>query len=175
MKFMQALPIRLKRLRHGVYTPKELFLWFVDAMNKKFFHKNSDFYVREHVKRILNPDAEAYHIKDVKLPLLDSINERILAAEIFNDTFESYIHFDDRYDEKIFDECEKFLAEGLYGLVNDKVNVTVEPGDIVIDAGSWIGDFAAYASVKVRELGGVKFLRLNPQKKISNISKKLRN
>ena len=32
--------------------------------------------------------------------------------------------------------------------MNDKVSVTVQPGDIVIDAGSWIGDFAAYASVK---------------------------
>ena len=159
MKFLQALPIRLKRLKHGVYTSKELFLWCVDFMNQKFFHKVSDFYVREHVRRILNPDGECYHIKDIKLPLLDSLNERILAAEIFNDTFESYIRFNDKYDEKIFNECEKFLAEGLYGLVNDKVNVTVEPGDIVIDAGSWIGDFAAYASVKVqeREGGGDRF------------------
>ena len=40
------------------------------------------------------------------------------------------------------------MVEGLYGVVNNKVNVTVKPGDIVIDAGSWIGDFAAYASVK---------------------------
>ncbi|GHV43964.1 hypothetical protein FACS1894204_00190 [Synergistales bacterium] len=31
---------------------------------------------------------------------------------------------------------------------NDIVDVTVEAGDVVIDAGSWIGDFAAYASVK---------------------------
>jgi len=128
-------------------------------MNAKIFHKNSDFYVREHVRRVLNPDSECYHIKNVKLPLLDKVNERILAAEIFNDTFESYIHFEDKYDEKIFDECEKYLAEGLYGLVNDKVNVTVEPGDIVIDAGSWIGDFAAYASVKVKNNcgGGYNF------------------
>ena len=164
MKFMQALPIRLKRLRHGVYTPKELFLWLIDSMNAKIFHKTSDFYVREHVRRVLNPDGECYHIKDVKLPLLDKLNERILAAEIFNDTFESYIHFEDKYDEKIFDECEKYLAEGLYGLVNNKVNVTVEPGDIVIDAGSWIGDFAAYASVKVRNEGGGKIFAFEPSK-----------
>jgi len=144
-------------------------------MNAKIFHRVSDFYVREHVRRVLNPDNECYHIKDVKLPLLDKVNERILAAEIFNDTFESYLNFEDKYDEKIVNKCEKYLSEGLYGLVNDKVNVTVEPGDIVIDAGSWIGDFAAYASVKVREMGGVKFLRLNPQKKILNISKKQRS
>lgn len=34
------------------------------------------------------------------------------------------------------------------GLVNDEVNVTVEWGDIVIDTGAWIGDFAAYVLVK---------------------------
>ena len=154
---MQALPIRLKRLHHGVYTSKELFFWFIDAMNSKIFHKSSNLYVREHVRRILKPDSECYHIKDVKLPLLDAQNERILAAEIFNDTFESYLNFNDTYDEKVFDECEKYLAEGLYGLVNDKVNVTVEPGDIVIDAGSWVGDFAAYSSVKVKLGGGIVY------------------
>ncbi|MBQ3654817.1 MAG: FkbM family methyltransferase, partial [Synergistaceae bacterium] len=71
-----------------------------------------------------------------------------LIFNIFDDTFTSYTMFDDSYEEKIFSFCEPMLPEGLYGLVNDKVNVTVKPGDIVIDAGSWIGDFAAYASVK---------------------------
>lgn len=171
---MQAFPIRLRRLKHGVYTLKELFFWSVDLMNEKIFHRPSSLYVREHVQRVLKPDSECYHIKDVKLPLLDALNERILAAEIFNDTFEAYLNFDDSYDEKIFDECEKFLSEGLYGLVNDKVNVTVAPGDIVIDAGSWIGDFAAYAAVKVKDKrgGGVKFLPSNLLKKISSISRK---
>ena len=164
LSFMQALPIRFKRLRHGVYTLKELFLWGADVINEKFFHKSSEFYVREHVRRVLAPDGECYHVKDVKLPLLDSRNERILAAEIFNDTFESYIHFNDNYDERVFDECEKFLSEGLYGLVNDKVNVTVEPGDIVIDAGSWVGDFAAYASVKVRKFWGGIVYAFEPSK-----------
>ncbi len=54
----------------------------------------------------------------------------------------------DAYDEETFDYCDAILYEGLYGLVNDKVNVTVEPDDVVLDIGSWIGDFAAYASVK---------------------------
>ncbi len=57
---------------------------------------------------------------------------------------------------RLHDLFDSFGNEGLYGLVNDKVNVTVEPGDVVIDAGSWLGDFAAYASARCKNLGGVK-------------------
>ena len=79
--------------------------------------------------------------------MLDPNQEAFLLLQTYEDTFYSYLHCNDQYDEKTFDECDKFMIEGLYGLVNDKVNVTVKPGDIVIDCGSWIGDFAAYASV----------------------------
>ncbi len=143
-----ALGIRLSRLFHGIYTPKELLLWLIDGISSRLLHKESNLYVREHVRRILKPDGESYHIKDIRLPLLDSYNERVLSAEMFDDTFYSYVHCNDRYEEEVFDRCDKFLSEGLYGLVNDKVKVAVKSGDIVIDAGSWIGDFAAYASVK---------------------------
>ncbi|MBR0257910.1 MAG: FkbM family methyltransferase [Synergistaceae bacterium] len=89
-----------------------------------------------------------YHIKDIRFPILDTDAEKVLAVETIDDIFGSYIFFDDRYDEETVDLCDTMTPEGLYGLVNDRVNVTVMPGDIVIDAGSWIGDFAAYASVK---------------------------
>ena len=39
-------------------------------------------------------------------------------------------------------------TEGFFCLENERIDVRVHPGDVVIDAGSWIGDFAAYASVK---------------------------
>ena len=145
---MPNLNLRLKRLRYGVYTAKEMLLFIVDGIRKKIFHQNSNLYVKEHVQRLLHPSGGTYHIKDIRLPILDTYNERVLAASMFDDDYYSYLFCGDDYSEKVFDECDKFLAEGLYGLVNDKVNVTVKPGDIVIDAGSWIGDFAAYASVK---------------------------
>ena len=62
-----------------------------------------------------------------------------------------YVHLDDRCDEVVADICAKIFGEEPYVFVNDKVNVTVKPSDIVIDAGSCIGDFAAYASVKGAE------------------------
>lgn len=60
--------------------------------------------------------------------------------------------------------CDDILIEGLYGLVNNRVNVTVESGDVVIDAGSWAGDFAAYASVK-----GAKVYAFEPTERIFRI------
>ena len=139
---------KLKRVRYGVYTPAEVVLLFADKVCERVFHRFPNLYSRARTKRLLKPDKESYHIKDVRLPLLDAENERGLIVSVFDDTFCSYVFFGDKYDEETVDLCDSMLKEGLYGLVNDKVNVTVEPGDIVIDAGSWIGDFAAYASVR---------------------------
>ena len=99
-------------------------------------------------KRLLHSDGEAYHIENIKLPVLSRHEEDRFIFTNFDDTFIAYSLFDDKYDEMTFDMVDALIPEGFYGLVNDKVNVTVESGDIVIDAGSWIGDFAAYASVR---------------------------
>ena len=139
---------RLKKLLNGIYTPKEMLLFIADGIRRKIFRVPSRLYVEAHARRVLKPEGGVYHIKDVRLPALDPVTEGSFLAVEFEDTFHSYVYCDDKYDEATFDRCDKFLGEGLYGLVNDKVNVTVEAGDIVIDAGSWIGDFAAYASAK---------------------------
>ena len=67
---------------------------------------------------------------------------------IDEDILSSYLYLNDDYSEKTFDIWDSILPEGFYGLVSDKVNVTVKSGDIVIDAGSCCGTFSAYASVK---------------------------
>jgi FkbM family methyltransferase len=40
------------------------------------------------------------------------------------------------------------MAEGPYGYTDGAFDVTVKSGDVVIDAGAWIGDFSAYAVSK---------------------------
>ena len=67
---------------------------------------------------------------------------------MLRETFGANLYCNDNYNEKNVDNFISILSVDLYGLHNDKVDVTVKPGDIVIDAGSWIGDFAAYASSK---------------------------
>ena len=139
---------RINRARYGLDTWGEFFLRCIDSLTSKIFAERTHFYESVRAKRLLKSDGSAYHIKDIKLPVLSNSDRNRLIFNIFDDTFTAHLLFNDNYDEKTFDLCDSMLPEGFYGLVNDKVNVTVESGDIVIDAGSWIGDFAAYASVR---------------------------
>jgi FkbM family methyltransferase len=66
----------------------------------------------------------------------------------FEDIFEAYMNHNDCYDEAKMVSYYDLLPEGTYCFCNDKIDITVKTGDIVVDAGSWIGEFAAYASVK---------------------------
>jgi FkbM family methyltransferase len=80
--------------------------------------------------------------------LLDPVTSGIFWGRVFEDTFEVYLEHNDCYDEIEMSSYDDLMPEGPYGLRNDFVNVTVESDDVVLDVGSWIGDFAAYASAK---------------------------
>ena len=148
----------IKKTLAGVDTWPEFFIRSLQFIIKKLFYPKLKIYENARRKRFrkmfFNTKEKYFQIKDIKFPFLDNDNERLF-PEVFDDVLTSYYYFDDNYDEATFDKCDEFLSEGLYGLVNDKVNVTVKPGDIVIDVGSWIGDFAAYSSVKVGNNGKV--------------------
>lgn len=151
MPLSKGLAKRLTRFRSGLDSKYEFLVACTGQAFGKLAHKIRNYYMRVHARRLKKNSLRndnTYHIRDMKFPLLDAENESLLFRYVFEDTFASYLYFDDNYDEDTVDLCDDILMEGLYGLVNDKVNVTVEPGDVVIDAGSWIGDFAAYASVR---------------------------
>ena len=152
-----GLKKQLMRVYYGLDTWQE-FLLFAFGKITKSSVKYTEFFCNEHSRHLAKKYVtdNCIKIKDVKLPLLSKEREVAFFTSIFEDTFASYVYFNDCYDEDTFDKIDNFLMEGLYGLVNDKVNVTVEPNDVVIDAGSWIGDFAAYASVK-RGGGNLRF------------------
>lgn len=149
VKVAKVLSRKIRRINGGMDTVPEFLLFFLDQSIRVLFKKNPHFYSRRKVnqfKDIIKDDA--YHIKDAKLPLLDDENRNVFFGYVFEDTFYSYLFLDDSYDEDTVDRCDVILYEGLYGLRNNEVDVRVMPGDVVIDAGSWIGDFAAYASAK---------------------------
>jgi hypothetical protein len=54
----------------------------------------------------------------------------------------------DDYDSYVVRYFDSKMAEGPYGYREGLFDVTVKAGDIVIDAGAWIGDFSAYACSK---------------------------
>ena len=155
MSIIRGLKTRLRQISSGQYTLGEFLASYVDRTILSLTGRNSNLFARVRSRRALGysflpyaKDEVSYHIKDIRLPLTDKYTEYYLMHSVLEDTLWSYMYYDDSYDEETFDRCDKFLGEGLYGLVNDRVNVTVKPGDVVIDAGAWIGDFAAYASVK---------------------------
>lgn len=147
MSITEKFSFKLKRVHYGFETRRELFCECFDKALKILLHFHDG---RRKSLLKTKREGKAYCLKDVRLPIVNADEEntsRILNL-IDEDIFCSYLCFNDDYSEKIFDFCEPVLPEGLYGLVNEKVNVTVEPGNIVIDAGSCCGAFSAYASVK---------------------------
>lgn len=145
---------RLRRLRYGIDTPYEFFLAIVNSalrgLTGKEFRLSENHSEQRRFNSIMNSIKRdfGYQMKDIKFPKLDTRSEQGLIKGVYYDTFGSYMLYNDKYNEKLVDACDKLFPEGLYGLQNDKVNVTVEKGDIVIDAGTWIGDFAAYSAMK---------------------------
>lgn len=99
-----------------------------------------------------------YHIKypepyfNIKGILLPDFSEDKSIFDVFiNDyenTFYFYCHLNDNYSEENIKRYNRFLIEGAYCFTNSNIDVTVKERDTVIDVGSWIGDFAAYAAKK---------------------------
>lgn len=140
---------RCKRVYYGFDTFNELMLWYTDRAALKFGARTR-LYRNSHFKRLVRTftDGNIYRIRDVILPRMTGDDEKLFWNYIYEDTFSVYVYFNEDYSEKVVNLCDDLCLEGAYGLVNDRVNVTVKPGDVVIDAGAWIGVFAAYASVK---------------------------
>lgn len=84
-----------------------------------------------------------FAFKNVKLPYTKEGNMQ----SVFDDVFFVYCLNNDNYDSKFIREVVDHFHEGPYCFVGEGININLNRGDVVIDAGSWIGDFAAYAAV----------------------------
>lgn len=132
---------RLDRVRAGLDTPWEFLLLLLDHASLRLWGKNPHRHLRKVTKRFISSITKedgCYRIGEARLPALDPETER---------QFFGYV-FEDIYDEGEMNRYYSLLTEGFFCLENERIDVRVHPGDVVIDAGSWIGDFAAYASVK---------------------------
>ena len=70
------------------------------------------------------------------------------AVDIFEDIFFIHCLCGGNYDSELVRKLDGYLTEGPYCFCGEGIDVTVESGDVVIDAGAWIGDFGAYASIR---------------------------
>jgi hypothetical protein len=105
----------------------------------------------EFVKIWLQKDASGNLVFNFNGAIIPYIHNREIMSTFkptFIDTFLFYIFFNDNYSRSLVERLEKNMPEGPYGYRDGNFDVTVQKGDIVIDAGAWIGDFSAYASAK---------------------------
>ena len=147
--------------RLGWESPHEM---LVHRINKLFLGKDH--------ARILKKEKEydtlkkkylrdgIWNFNGVKLPYNEMIGLELL--ECFKDSLFVYCYFDDCYDKKIVDL--NFSYEGPYGYKENHFDVTVHKGDVVVDAGAWIGDFSAYAAIK-----GATCYAFEPNKKVLDL------
>ena len=115
---------------------------------KNHFNKVSIRYLKK--KWFHRIDKESYFdFKGAKLPDFTANREKVETfLKTFEDVFLIPLHYNDNYDKSIITVLDEYMQEGPYGYIDDKFDVTVKSGDVVIDAGAWIGDFSAYAASK---------------------------
>lgn len=88
-----------------------------------------------------------YNFNGSKFPLLTNRKDLLSFIEIFSDTFTIPVFWNNDHNSKLICKLDAMMTEGPYGYQEkDGIDVTVKSGDIVFDAGAWIGDFSAYAA-----------------------------
>jgi hypothetical protein len=71
-----------------------------------------------------------------------------LLRYVFEDVYLFPCCHGDDYSRVRVEYMDRYMAEGPYGYTDGLFDVTVKAGDVVIDAGAWIGDFSAYVCSK---------------------------
>ncbi|MDR0575336.1 MAG: FkbM family methyltransferase, partial [Tannerella sp.] len=133
------------------------FQFFYDyqvAKRKKKEQETEDFRKKEietfkHKWLKQNGEISCFDFNGVKIPDVSGSKEKLQTLKRFcEDTFLFHCFLNDNYDKYIVDYLDCFMGEGPYGYTDEDFDVTVKKGDIVIDAGAWIGDYSAYAASK---------------------------
>lgn len=144
---------------------------------KQFNQKNNFFHIlrKNKIQEFNNSQDKEFNEKflmgdryDFNGVFLPKIKNTYLLRTVYDDVLKIYTEKDDNYDYKIVDEIDKIIPEGVYCYIEPNgEDITIKRGDIVIDAGAWIGDFSAYASKK-----GAHVYAFEPSPSNLNILKK---
>ncbi|GHT39047.1 hypothetical protein AGMMS49965_04040 [Bacteroidia bacterium] len=132
-------------LRRSGATYSEAFAYFWKGAVRELYHKKK--FKWKWLKR--DGTLTYFDFNGAKLPDISHLSEDFfLLLVVFEDTFLVSCLHQDNYDKKVVLPLDKIMREGPYGYVDGTFDVTVKKGDVVIDAGAWIGDFSAYAASK---------------------------
>lgn len=117
---------------------------------RPFFGRRPNKAEKSHLRHLISQakrdfiKTDMIDMKGILFPRLDPKDEDLLFGTIMWESLYPYLYANDTFDEDTWLHIDHLI----YGLTNNTVGVSVQPGDIVIDAGAWIGDFSAYASIK---------------------------
>jgi FkbM family methyltransferase len=90
--------------------------------------------------------GESYNFNGIILP---KVEDTTTLRFIYEDVLAIYTKENDNYHYSVVHEYEKKSTEGPFCYVSKKnEKIIIEEGDVVIDAGAWIGDFSAYCAKK---------------------------
>jgi FkbM family methyltransferase len=90
-----------------------------------------------------------FDIAGAKLPDISKDQEKLQTLTLtFEDIFLIPAYFNDNFDKSNVDILDSRVSAGPYCYIDGDFDVTIKKGDIVIDAGAWIGEFSAYAVTK---------------------------
>jgi len=140
-------------------TPSKGFRQITDNLKNMQF-SNFFYYdkmVREYVALInkyLQKDSQGKSYFNFGGILLPDVGEEELYTLVFvlDEVFSIPLLHGDSYDKSIVDILDLIGNRGYYGYIDGSFDVTVKEGDVVIDAGAWIGDFSAYSAKKGAEV-----------------------
>jgi len=133
----------LKNIARGLKIPHSISSRIYKAMvTKKLKSYRKEWLVK-------NGNESYFEINGAKLPDVSNDKNQIVSLmSAFEDVFLVPYYYNDNHDKSVVEAVDKFMIEGPYGYSDGNFDVTVKSGDIVIDAGAWIGDFSAYAASK---------------------------
>lgn len=163
----------LRGLRHRGWTRSEAVAYFIKGVARELHIAPAFFYRLYEVEalRRKEKEKEAGIEKEIgvfrqkwlkqsggesyfdfgvcKLPDVSGSKEKMRClGAVFDDTLMFPCFLNDNYDKYVVEYFDRTMHEGPYGYTNGAFDVTVKKGDVVIDAGAWIGDFSAYAASK---------------------------
>jgi len=105
-------------------------------------------WIEQFLRRFVAADGD-FDFAGARMPAAGALTSReglLLMMLTFVDTFLVPCFFGDNHDAAVMRRLDPLMPEGPYGFVGEGVDARARPGDVVIDAGAWAGDFSAYAA-----------------------------
>lgn len=150
----------IQRVRYGIdpcsVLPIQILMFLIMPFSNE--SKEDSLYTRLHRYRLKITYTKiknqylrdnVFDFKGILLP--DVSNDYHLLAELYwayEDILFIYCRYNDNYEINFINKIEPIMHEGPYHIKSEDIDMIIQPGDVVIDAGAWIGDYSAYASKK---------------------------